>query len=142
MQLPTILAGPIVRRANAKQVCFWLITNQAYNFSAKLFGQQEPMIWFDAELDDQQLCQVQVGTQAFVNLLTLEPNSDIPCGSRVSYDISLHDKDGSKNLLSELLPTLLYPGQSFPSFVIRRKLDKCYTGLVVNLIMIVVMVWS
>jgi len=128
MQLPTILAGPIVRRANAKQVCFWLITNQAYNFSAKLFGQQEPMIWFDAELDDQQLCQVQVGTQAFVNLLTLEPNSDIPCGSRVSYDISLHDKDGSKNLLSELLPTLLYPGQSFPSFVIRRQIGQMLHG--------------
>ncbi|WP_293748456.1 alkaline phosphatase family protein [uncultured Paraglaciecola sp.] len=128
MQLPTILAGPIVRRANAKQVCFWLITNQAYNFSAKLFGQQEPMIWFDAELDDQQLCQVQVGTQAFVNLLTLEPNSDIPCGSRVSYDISLHDKDGGKNLLSELLPTLLYPGQSFPSFVIRRQIGQMLHG--------------
>ena len=67
--LPKILAGPIVRRANSKQVCFWLITNKAYHFGVKLFSVQQQMTWFDAQLNDQQFFQVQVGTHAFVNLL-------------------------------------------------------------------------
>lgn len=126
--LPKILAGPIVRRANSKQVCFWLITNKAYRFSIKLFSQQEKMVWFDAQLDNQQLCQVQVGTNAFVNLVTLEPNIEISSGSRVSYDISLLDKDDSISHLDELLPSLLYSGQSYPSFVIREKIEKMLHG--------------
>jgi hypothetical protein len=126
--LPKILAGPIVRRANSKQVCFWLITNKAYRFSIKLFNQQEKMVWFDAQLDNQQFCQVPVGANAFVNLITLEPNVEISSGSRVSYDISLLDKDDSISHLSELLPSLLYSGQSYPSFVIRKKIEKMLHG--------------
>ncbi|GAC36501.1 alkaline phosphatase D family protein [Paraglaciecola psychrophila] len=126
--LPKILAGPIVRRANAKQVCFWLITNKAYKFSVELFSQQPQATWFDAQLDEKQLCQVQVGTYAFVNLLTLEPNVEISSGSRVSYDISLLDKDGSRSHLCELLPSLLYSGQSYPSFLIRRQIRQMLHG--------------
>ncbi|WP_369809315.1 alkaline phosphatase family protein [Paraglaciecola sp. MB-3u-78] len=128
ISLPKILAGPIVRRANARQVCFWLITNKAYKFSVKLFSQQQQTTWFDAQLDAQQLSQLQVGTHAFVNLLTLEPNAEILCGSRVNYDITLMDTDGSETHLLELLPTLLYSGQSYPSFVIRKQIAQMLHG--------------
>ena len=126
--LPKILAGPIVRRANAKQVCFWLITDKAYHFSVKLFSHQEQTTWFDAQLNDQQLFQVQVGTHAFVNLITLLPNTEILCGSRVSYDIILLGEDGSTSHLCELLPSLLYSDQSHPSFVIRRQISQILHG--------------
>lgn len=126
--LPRILAGPIVRRANAKQVCFWLITNKAYNFSVRLFNIKDQSTWFDAQLDASQLSQVQVGVHAFVNLITLEPNTNISCGSRVSYDIALDDKEGNQHSLCELLPTLLYSGQTYPSFVIRRQIGQMLHG--------------
>jgi hypothetical protein len=126
--LPKILAGPIVRRANSKQVCFWLITNKAYHFGVKLFSVQQQMTWFDAQLNDQQFFQVQVGTHAFVNLLKLEPNNEISCGSRINYDITLLDKDGSSSHLCELLPSLLYSGQYYPSFVIRRQIGQMLHG--------------
>jgi hypothetical protein len=126
--LPKILAGPIVRQANSKQVCFWLITKRAYQFSVKLFSQHEQTTWFDSQLDDQQLYQVQVGTHAFVNLITLAPNAEISCGSRVSYDITLLDIDGSISHLCELLPSLLYSSQSYPSFVIRRQIRQMFHG--------------
>jgi len=118
----------MVRRANAKQVCFWLITNKAYKFSIRLFSQQHQITWFDAQLDEQQLYQIQIGTHAFVNLLTLEPSIEIVCGSWVSYDIILLDIDGSKNHLCELLPSLLYSGQSYPSFVVRRQIGQVLHG--------------
>ena len=126
--MPKIVAGPIVRRADARQVCFWLITNKAYKFSVKLFSQQQQTTWFDAQLDAQQLSQVQVGTHAFVNLLTLEPNAKISCGSRVNYDIRLMDTDGTESHLLELLPNLLYEGQSYPSLVIRRQIGQMLHG--------------
>ena len=128
ISLPKIVAGPIVRRADARQVCFWLITNKAYKFSVKLFSQQQQTTWFDAQLDAQQLSQVQVGTHAFVNLLTLEPNAKISCGSLVNYDIRLMDTDGTESHLLELLPNLLYEGQSYPSFVIRRQIGQMLHG--------------
>jgi hypothetical protein len=126
--LPKILAGPIVRRANAQQVCFWLITKKAYHFSVKLFSQQAPITWFDAQLDDQQLYQVQVGTHGFVNLITLTPNIEISCGSRVHYDITVMDTDGSQSQLCELLPSLIYSGQSHPSFLIRKQISTMLHG--------------
>jgi hypothetical protein len=128
LSLPNILAGPIVRRANAKQVCFWLITNQAYNFSVKLFSQDVQTTWFDGQLEEQQLNRVQVGTHAFVNLITLQPNAEISCGTRVSYDITLIDNNGNSSHLCELLPTLLYSGQSHPSFIIRKKIGQMLHG--------------
>jgi len=128
ISLPKILAGPIVRRANARQVCFWLITNKAYQFSVKLFNQQQQTTWFDAQLEPQQLSQVQVGMHAFVNLLTLEPHAEISCESRIHYDITLMDTDGAESHLLELLPTLLYVGQSYPSFVIRRQIGQMLHG--------------
>lgn len=109
-------------------MCFWLITNKAYHFSVKLFSQREETTWFDAQLNDQQLSQVQVGSHAFVNLITLEPSPEILCGSRVSYDITLTDSEGSISQLCELIPSLLYTGQSHPSFVIRRQIGKMLHG--------------
>ena len=126
--LPKIIAGPIVRRASARQVCFWLITNKAYKFSVKLFSHQQQITWFDAQLDDKQHCQIQVGVHAFVNFFTLEPNIDILCGSRVSYDNILLDNDGSKSYLGKLIPSLLYLGQAYPSFLIRRQIRQMLHG--------------
>ena len=124
--LPKILAGPIVRRANAQQVCFWLVTKQAYDFSVKLFDGQQT--WFDDQLSEQQLFQVQIGTYAFVNLITLEPNSDIARGSRVSYDIGLIEADGNVSHLPDLIPSLLYENQFHPNFVIRKQIGNMLHG--------------
>ncbi|MFT6344001.1 MAG: hypothetical protein ACJAWQ_001067 [Paraglaciecola sp.] len=105
-----------------------MITNKAYKFSVKLFSHQQQITWFDAQLDDKQHCQIQVGVHAFVNFFTLEPNIDILCGSRVSYDIILLDNDGSKSYLGKLIPSLLYLGQAYPSFLIRRQIRQMLHG--------------
>lgn len=126
--LPPIVAGPIVRRANAKQVCFWLVTTQPYDFSAKLFDQQHQVIWFDNSLNQQQCSQIQIGTHAFVNLITLIPEAEIACGSMVSYELTMTDKAGEQQQLSTLLPGIIYPGQSHPSFVVRRQIGQMLHG--------------
>jgi hypothetical protein len=46
----------------------------------------------------------------------------------VSYDIALDDKEGNQHSLSELLPTLLYSGQTSPSFIIRRQIGQMLHG--------------
>lgn len=126
--LPKILAGPIVRRANAKQVCFWLITSNAYDFSVRLFSQDGQTTWFDAVLEPHHFSQIQVGQHAFINLITLVPNAEINCGSRVNYNIGLCSEDGKQESLADLLPSLLYPGQSYPSFVIRQQINQILHG--------------
>ena len=126
--MPEILAGPMVRRANAKQVCFWLITSKAYGFSARLFNEESQTIWFDDMLGQHECSQIQIGRHAFVNLITLTPKKEISCGSRVSYDLGLNIEGTGQQYLSELLPCLLYPGQSYPSFVVRHQISQMLHG--------------
>ncbi len=126
--LPSVLAGPIVRHASAEQVCFWLVTKCDYNFAVKLFEQDKPSIWFDEELTNQQISQVQVGSHAFVNIITITPSSVIPSGSRVSYEINLINTDRQIFSVSQVCADLLYPQQSHPSFVISNDIKRILHG--------------
>ncbi len=127
-QIPEVLAGPIVRRANAEQVCFWLVTRQAYDLSIKLFDQQSETIWFDRQLSTAQLTQVQVGTSAFVNLVELAVDKPIESGSRVYYQITFIDELGQKQQLTKLVPSLLYAGQTYPSFIVSQQINHMLHG--------------
>ncbi|MGJ8679570.1 alkaline phosphatase family protein [Paraglaciecola sp.] len=123
-----ILAGPIVRQANKTQVCIWLITSQAYRFSLRLFDEQAKLSWFDSELAPEQVSQIQVGTHAFINLIDVKPEGSIPCGSRVSYDLTAIDGEGQLLPISEVCEQLLYPNQTFPSFVMSSKINRMLHG--------------
>lgn len=129
--LPPVLAGPIVRQANPTQICFWLITDKAYTFTVKLFDVAQKKSWFDAQVNTNQVSQIQVGSQAFINLIDIKLTTAISCGSRVSYDINLINNDIS---CQEILPitqvcaNLLYPEQAFPSFIMSTKINRVLHG--------------
>ena len=126
--LPEIIAGPIVRQANAKQISFWLITSRSCTFSLTLSNQANQQLLFDDVLNDQHVSQIQIGQRAFVNLITIPLKTKVNCGTRLNYDIGLMSQDGSKLGMAELLPDLLYPGQSSPSFVLTQNISQMLHG--------------
>ncbi|MDU0353136.1 hypothetical protein RS130_03600 [Paraglaciecola aquimarina] len=125
---PQVLAGPIIRQANAEQVSVWMITSKKYRFLAKLFNPELHKVWFESELDNQQVSTIQVGEHAFINLLTINPVSHIDCGSRVSYDIQLIDEKQQAASITEVCAKLLYCGQSHPSFVVSKSIKRILHG--------------
>ncbi|WP_370659885.1 alkaline phosphatase family protein [Paraglaciecola algarum] len=104
------------------------MTKQAYHFSLKLFDEHNHTTWFDGELESEHVSQIQVGNHAFINLIDIHLKESIACGSRVSYDLSVIDEQGNKLAISQVCEDLLYPEQSFPSFVMSRKISRVLHG--------------
>ncbi|MEO9944956.1 MAG: alkaline phosphatase D family protein [Paraglaciecola sp.] len=127
--LPEVLAGPIVRQVHTKQVNFWLMTSKPYDFEVLLHNLVNQEVLFDGAASTPELfSQVQVGEHAFVNLLTIPVNVDVKCGTRIYYDIKLCRENELPLTISELLPDLLYQGQTLPSFVVKQAVRQILHG--------------
>ena len=126
-QLPAIVAGPILRKVTPHQLTFWLVTTKPFQFSCwiKPLGAEQALI--EQQLNDQQVHQVQVGEFAYINLLNITFDKPLPTKQILHYDLRLHDSN-SQQRLTELLPTLCYPGQDYPSFIIDSHLHSVAHG--------------
>ena len=126
--LPHILAGPIVRKVSAKQVTFWLITKSSDSITLLLRKQVEQSVLFEHQLDDNQHKQIQIGEHAFVHLISVSAEQRFPIDVVIEYDLKFTTDKAKQSGLADLLPDLIYPGQSLPSFVIRQKVDNILHG--------------
>lgn len=128
MNLPAILAGPIIRKASDQQLTLWMISSEAVRVHFSLSVKQTSTSIFDDTLTEHQHNQVQVGKHAFVNLLTIKPNGSIPLKTTLEYDIKLGYPDGRSLSLAEAIPDLLYEGQSYPCFQVHSQLSDVLHG--------------
>ncbi len=126
INLPDVLAGPIVRQVHNQTLCFWLITSKPAAIHLALHCDDSAI--FDEDLSPAQLSQVQVGSHAYVNLIQIKPKSTIRDGARVHYNLSLVQPDGQRNSIHELCADLLYPKQSHPSFIVSKHIQNVLHG--------------
>ncbi|MBU2926130.1 alkaline phosphatase family protein [Colwellia sp. C2M11] len=125
--LSSIVAGPVVRHCDVDQVNFWLVTTQKYSIACKIVMVKDHNVIFDKHLDSAELQQIQVGKQAFINLISIKVTDGLPENELLAYDFCF--KDGVTEYgLVELLPDLVYPNQSLPSFVIKKNINKILHG--------------
>ena len=121
--LPEILAGPIVRRLGPRRLVLWLMTSRALDFSLVLSlpGAREPFLRVAAEkLRQPRVC---VGKRAFVQLVDLAPQTPLPEGVRIKYDLRWVPEAGARERgLADLAPHLLYPGRSSPDVVLHGRI--------------------
>lgn len=127
-EIPEILAGPIVRRARKDQVSLWLVTRERFSFRATLRSQKDAGILFDAELNEAQCQQIQVGTHAWVVLLDISPSEAFPLVERIAYDLQLTRENGEHCSLSQLLPAIAYEGMPSAGFEIHQTLNEVLHG--------------
>ena len=98
LDLPMILSGPIVRRAEPKEVIIWIATSKSYRIHGKIYRVTSR----DSKSFDNQLihsnCQTQtirMGKQLFVHLLKISPyKGTFPTDTLLGYNI--HFKRGSE----------------------------------------------
>jgi len=156
--LSPIIAGPVARHCDVTQLNFWLVTTNACNFTVKVYTvnhdekpkecEHSHTLLFETTLsasafssnNDERnrntLAQIQIGTSAYVNLITVY-SEDIHTGDTLSentfpedtllaYDI-IAITESSQVSITEL-PQLLYKKQKFPNVVIKPNIETLLHG--------------
>lgn len=132
--LPLILAGPILRRAQCNRLVFWLVTSQPLQPGLILYpGDRDGGSSVPLQVEPAAAAQsLRVGENAFVHCIdaafgegTAYPA--LPENQAIGYDITLFDEQG-KRVKHETMADLAYAGEQQPAFVIRRNITHLLHG--------------
>ncbi|WP_165665234.1 alkaline phosphatase family protein [Metapseudomonas otitidis] len=118
--LPTVLTGPLLRRAEPRHLVFWLVATRPL----------QPVLLLEASgqaqrhsLDARQCRILAVGRHAHVHLIDLRLDAPLPQDTPIAYDL-LIDGQG----IAEWAPHLLYGEATRPDFVLRSRIDHLLHG--------------
>lgn len=118
-KIPFLIAGPILRKATPEQLVFWLVTREPITGHFSLYHHFDEQELFQFDLSD---CHsIKVGKHAYVTLADFRHS--FPANTALSYDFVTQ-----QGTLSSLAPTLCYPDEKRPSFVISNKADYILHG--------------
>ncbi len=123
--LPPVLAGPILRRVDARRLVLWLVASQRLEITLTLESEADdiPPLRLERALGSGEA--LQVGQHAWIQQFDVELEDELPSDTLIHYDLRLPGTGGG---LADWAPHLLYPGQHQPSFVRRGRLDHLLHG--------------
>ncbi|MBC7004411.1 alkaline phosphatase family protein [Photobacterium sp. BZF1] len=117
--LPLVLAGPILRKVTPRELTLWFAVSRPLEGSFTLYQQTNQRELFSGCLSQGK--HIQIGVRAWVYQVTY--SGDFPADNPLEYQIETQD-----GLLTELMPDLLYEGESRPAFIIRTQADYVMHG--------------
>ena len=135
VSLPTLLAGPIVRHCDAKHANFWLVTSVSCQLRCRLTNKNTRHIIFEQILVEE--CnQVQIGTHAFIQLVSIKTNELIPNLVAIDYSFDcITPADNTTGVNKEKITSLtndtthlLYSDEIEPNFIINKHVDNILHG--------------
>jgi hypothetical protein len=116
--LPAVLAGPLLRRLEARRLVLWLVASRALELTLKL---HLPAQTLNITLDQ---CQVvPVGRHAFIHLIDVSLDEALPLDVAINYDL-VSDNTG----IADWAPHLLYADAQYPSFVLHSRIHQLVHG--------------
>ena len=124
-ELPLIVAGPIVRRATAQQVNFWLVTTVPMVEQSSVTLMSPSLSRHDIDVTMNNCQTVQIGERAYIQLLTI--NQALPINEVIHYNV-FFDSAGKQRSLVDLCPHIIYEGQTSPSFTVSDKISHLLHG--------------
>ncbi len=138
MDLPLLLAGPILRRAEPRRVCIWLATSRRVDLRATLYeaspatgspaGESLRAIGVSAPEGDRPEI-VQLGEHLFVSLLAIKPFEGIfPTESMLFYDLTMDGKSLAEIGLTGGERSIAYPGMPLPCFFLPERIKRLLHG--------------
>jgi len=124
--LPPVLAGPLLRRAEPDGLTFWLIASRVLELSLILespqAGQQRRI-----RLEGEACQRLRLGHHAVLHLIRFTPDAALPGDCLIEYDLLLHEDEQQRGI-ADWAPHLLHDGATRPSFVIKSRLDRVLHG--------------
>jgi hypothetical protein len=122
--LPAVLAGPVLRRQESGRVVIWLVGSRHLALTLKLRPDGEAA-FTEYALDPQQCRVVVMGRHAYVHLIDVRLDNELPYDTRIHYDLLV---DGDAGGMAQWAPHLLYAGDRWPDFVVRSRIDQLLHG--------------
>lgn len=113
-QLPSLIAGPLLRRVRACDVCVWLALSHRAEFRLTFSGKRKKVM--------PEVHEVQVGTHLFIYLLKAVPASPFETDKWIDYTIEIANPDVKRKSWKALLndqdrKTMFYPERSSFGFI-------------------------
>lgn len=125
--LPPVLAGPLLRHTAQNALTLWLITSRPTELFLRLSHDDTHLI--NRNLAENELNQLQVGTRAWLNLISVTPEKPLPTDVRLEYDLGLQtDRDAATLWIRDWAPHLCPDDQARPGFMIKSRLDRILHG--------------
>ena len=123
--LPLVLAGPILRKTNPREVTLWLATSQACDLRLALHC--------DSLTDAPTLAvnhrQIKAGEKLYFHLIHALPESALPIEEWIGYDITLIEVHSKQtHPIQSWAADLCYDGHSTPGFIIKENIRQFLHG--------------
>jgi hypothetical protein len=128
--LPAVLAGPLLRRLEARRLVLWLVASRPLEARLQLAWDdaQRGLVELDLPLGDSCCQRLAVGRHAWLHLIDVRLDETLPVDTFIYYDLHIEEEDGGTRAIADWAPHLLYPGQARPGFVRRGRLDHLLHG--------------
>ncbi|NBI56172.1 alkaline phosphatase D family protein [Photobacterium alginatilyticum] len=117
--LPLLLAGPILRKCTARELTLWLVTSEPLAATFSLYYPEDDEPFFSEQITTAE--QIQVGQAAWVTMASIKGH--FPVATVLEYQLVTQRGD-----ITELVPSLLYPGEKRLSFTIKQQADYILHG--------------
>lgn len=121
--LDSIIAGPILRRLSTTQLVLWWVSPQPCRGKLQCFIDGTSVL--EVPLDSQSVNEFRIGAKAVIHLLDI--NIDLPIDTYIEYDIIIDSENGVQTL-AQMLPHIVYPGKTRPSFIIQPQVTNMLHG--------------
>ncbi|WP_077213565.1 hypothetical protein [Bacillus dakarensis] len=130
MKLPTVLAGPILRRIDSKQVFVWIALSKPYNVDANIFMIEETSqntLQYQCLNVQSKTTEIVLGKKLYIYLIKIVPkNGCFPSETLLGYNLLFSNGSeqldlGSLGLLSDSNRSgIVYPPLKYPAFVLKQ----------------------
>ncbi|WP_078546621.1 hypothetical protein [Litchfieldia alkalitelluris] len=132
MKLPTILAGPILRRVDSKNIYLWIALSKPLNIDAQLFYVDSTLNKNEYQYDHipvhTETKRITLGNCLYIYLLNVTPESTyFPTSVLLGYNLILHEDNQTKDLGDydllnpESENSITYGGLKYPTFFIQSR---------------------
>ncbi|WP_228744513.1 alkaline phosphatase D family protein [Marinobacter salsuginis] len=122
-----VLAGPILRHSAPDSIVLWLVTSERTALAVQVFKGKELLL--DRPLAESEVSRLRIGTRAWLNLLTITPDSALPRDTPLEYDLGLTGDGSAPPRWIRSWATHLCPeSQDRPGFTLKSKLDRILHG--------------
>ncbi|WP_432458839.1 alkaline phosphatase D family protein [Agarivorans sp. QJM3NY_25] len=128
-ELALVLAGPILRRIERKQVTIWFATSQAVSISLKLYPEQQSAIELTQTQLADSLCSIVAGEKLYYHLLDIKLPRTLPLETWIGYDLKLYLAQQTQALSwQDWAPDLVYPPRKLPGFKVPQQINRLFHG--------------
>ncbi|MFZ6044624.1 alkaline phosphatase D family protein [Pseudomonas sp. CR3202] len=118
--LPSVLAGPMLRRLETRRLVLWLVGTRRLAPVLRLRVNGDSA---DHRLEGEACRVIPFGRHAFLHLIDLRLDSPLPQDQQIDYDLLIDDQG-----IADWGPHLVYGETQQPSFVLRSRIDQLLHG--------------